>query len=246
MKTAIFSDVHGNLEALQAIVADAKAKGVIQFACLGDVVGYGANPNECIELIRNLNCPIVKGNHDQAAGHPYHLDSFNWYAAVAIEWTQNRLTSENKNWLQELPMSQIVQSFTIVHACLESPSDWIYVLNQTAALWNFAKQTTAVCFNGHTHLPIAYVQVSPTHTKAGMFTKLKIESGNKYLINAGSTGQPRDRQPKASYVIFDSESETVLLQRTEYDIKLAQSKILESGMDLRAAERLSGRLEKGE
>jgi predicted phosphodiesterase len=155
MRFAIFGDIHANLEAFEAVLEDARNQGCTHYICLGDIVGYNANPRECLRLVRSLNCPVVKGNHDDYASADFPLGNFNPLAEFAIQWTRDQLTEEEKQWLRELPLIAEVHGFTIVHATLDAPENWFYVLNQLDAAASFVRQSTELCFFGHTHAPRA-------------------------------------------------------------------------------------------
>jgi len=237
MRFAIFSDIHANLEALQAVLADAEANQCTHYVCLGDVVGYNANPHECIELVRALDCPVVKGNHDEQASQHDDLAGFNPLAEEAINWTRNQLTEEDKQWLRDLRFTRQVRDFTIVHATLDTPNKWGYIFNLLDAAASFNYQHTSLCFYGHTHAPRAYVRDTMVHSVP--FDKLAIEAGKKYFINVGSVGQPRDGDWHASYSIYHVEQQFVELRRIEYDIYTAQDKIVAAGLPQRLADRLA-------
>src|SRR5262245_10364654 len=237
MRFAIFGDIHANLEALQAVMADAEAHGVTHYVCLGDIVGYNANPHECVELVRSLDCPVVKGNHDEQASMTEDLSGFNPLAEEAINWTRRQLTDEDKQWLRDLKMVRQVRDFTIVHATLDTPHKWGYVFNQLDAAASFNYQHTAVCFIGHTHSPKAYVRDGSVRIIP--LDVLALQRGKKYLINVGSVGQPRDGDWRAAYCIYDTSSNEVQLRRLEYDLAGAQKAILEAGLPRRLAERLA-------
>lgn len=236
-KYAILSDIHANLEAFQAVLADAQKQNCTHYVCLGDVVGYGPNPKECLELVRRLDCPVILGNHDEYCASSLDLTGFNPMAADAIRWTRERLSSEEKQWLRSLKYVRTVESFTIVHATLDLPEKWAYVFDKLAAAASFNYQHTAVCFNGHTHVPIAFVR-GPAGIQGGLYTRIKIEVGRKYFINVGSIGQPRDRNPKAAYVIFDLPDNLIELRRVDYDIVATQKKIRAAGLPESLAQRL--------
>ncbi len=178
--------------------------------------------------LRKLNCPIVKGNHDEYAALDDKLTDFRPMATDAIRWTRRQLTTEQKHWLTNLPLVRLVESFTIVHATLDMPEKWGYVMDKLAAASSFSYQKTDVCFYGHTHQPCAFIR--DTIVKGGAFEKLNIERNKKYFINVGSVGQPRDGNPKAAYVIYDLDTNTVTLKRIPYDIDLAQKKIRDAGL----------------
>ena len=237
MRFAIFGDIHANLEALTAVLADAEKHEVTHYVCLGDVVGYNANPRECLEIVRNLDCPVVKGNHDEQASMEDELVGFNPLAEEAINWTRDQLNAEDKQWLRDLKMVRQVRDFTIVHATLDTPHKWGYVFNQLDAAASFNYQHTQLCFYGHTHAPRAYIRDGSV--KSQLLDKLTLERGKKYFINSGSVGQPRDGDWHASYVLYYPDKQLIELRRLEYDIFKAQDKIIEAGLPQRLAERLA-------
>jgi predicted phosphodiesterase len=237
MRIAIFGDIHANLEAFEVVLADAREQGCTSYICLGDVVGYNANPRECLEMVQSLKCPVVKGNHDDYASSDSSLESFNPLAEVAIQWTRDQLTPPEKFWLGGLPLIAKIRGFTVVHASLDDPAGWGYVLNQLDAAASFSKQTTDLCFFGHTHTPRAYIKDSSV---VGMpFDQLILEPGKRYFVNAGSVGQPRDGDWRAAYVVFDLEKRLIQLRRLRYDLEKTQGKILKAGLPPRLADRLA-------
>jgi len=231
MKYAIIADIHANLEALEAVLQDMKQQGCTHTACLGDIVGYNASPKECLDIIRAMNIPCVKGNHDQYCSDDAPLDGFNTNAADAVRWTRRQLTKEDREWLQGLNLVEVVGGFTIVHATLNEPSRWEYVFDRLAAAAHLAHQSTPVCFFGHTHVPVAFVKDSTV--RGGTYSKFRVEPGKQYFINPGSVGQPRDGNPKAAYATYELESGWVELRRVEYDIPGAQGKIDAAGLPRR-------------
>jgi diadenosine tetraphosphatase ApaH/serine/threonine PP2A family protein phosphatase len=178
------------------------------------------------------------GNHDEYCTSDVDLTGFNPMAAEAIRWTRQQLSDEEKSWLRELKYVQHVESFTIVHATLDLPERWAYVFDRLAAQASFNYQHTPVCFNGHTHVPVAFVR-GPNGIQGGLYSKIKIEVGRKYFVNVGSIGQPRDRNPKSSYVIFDLMSNLIELRRVGYDIAMTQKKIRAVSLPESLAERLA-------
>ena len=237
MKYAIIADIHANLEALEVVLEDSKQQNCTHYACIGDVVGYNANPKECLDIIRESAMPCVKGNHDEYCSGTGTLEGFNPHAAEAVNWTRRQLTEEDRKWLQELKYIRLIASFSMVHATLDGPQRWGYVFDKLAAAASFTYQNTGVCFFGHTHVPVAFVRDSVV--RGGTYSKFKVETGKKYFINVGSVGQPRDGIPKAAYVIYDMDESTIELRRLDYDIPTAQAKIRAAGLPERLAERLA-------
>ena len=237
MKYAVIADIHANLEALRVVLEDAKKQNCTHYVCLGDVVGYNANPKECLDIIRDTGMPCVKGNHDEYCSSETNLEGFNPHAAEAIQWTRQQLTEEDRQWLKELKYIRLVASFQIVHATLDGPQRWGYVFDRLAAAASFTYQNTAVCFFGHTHVPVAFIRDSVV--RGGTYSNFKIEPGRKYFVNVGSVGQPRDGNPKAAYAIYDMDEGSVELRRLDYDISAAQAKIMAAGLPPRLAERLA-------
>ncbi len=233
---AIISDIHANLEALDAVLDDARAQGCTHYVCLGDVVGYNADPAACVEVVRQLDCPTVKGNHDAHASIDSSTEGFNELAERAINWTRANLDDTDKHWLQQMRIVRQVRDFTIVHATLDTPDQWGYVLNNLDAVASFTYQHTNVCFFGHTHVPVAYVRDS--HVARVAFGELHLQPHHKYFINAGSVGQPRDGDWRACYCIYDVDEQRVELRRVKYDLVATQKKIRAAGLPPKLAERL--------
>jgi diadenosine tetraphosphatase ApaH/serine/threonine PP2A family protein phosphatase len=206
-------------------------------ACLGDVVGYNANPKECLDTVRAMNIPCVKGNHDEFCSSDTPMEGFSPHAAEAGNWTRGKLTEDDRKWLRELKFLRLVSNFTIVHATLDAPQRWGYVFDKLAAAASFTYQNTPVCFFGHTHVPVAFIRDSVV--RGDSYSKFRVQPGRKYFINVGAVGQPRDGNPKAAYVIYDMDEGSIELRRLEYDIASAQKKILEAGLPARLAERLA-------
>jgi predicted phosphodiesterase len=237
MRFAIFSDIHANLEALEAVLADAQKHKCTHFVCLGDVVGYNANPHECVERIRDMDCPIVKGNHDEQASLLKSSTDFNALAEQAIEWTRDNLTDEDKEWLRGLQLQKQVRDFTIVHATLDTPAQWGYVFNNLDAAASFTYQHTTVCFFGHTHVPMVFIRDDGVRRER--IEHVRIDTSKKYFINAGSVGQPRDGNWRAAYCIYDVDNNIVEQLRVKYDLAAAQKKIIKAGLPQMLAERLA-------
>lgn len=237
MRFAIFGDIHANLHALHAVLSDAREQLCTHYVCMGDVVGYNAFPKQCIEIIRNLECPVVKGNHDEQASMLGDQEGFNPLAEEAMNWTRGQLSAADKEWLRSLRMQRQVRDFTIVHATLDTPHKWGYVFNQLDAAASFSYQHTSVCFIGHTHTPKAYVRDGSVRTIP--LDTLQLQQGKRYLINVGSVGQPRDSDWRSAYCIYDTNTNDVKLRRIEYDLAGAQQAIIDSGLPRKLAERLA-------
>jgi diadenosine tetraphosphatase ApaH/serine/threonine PP2A family protein phosphatase len=237
MRYAIFSDIHANLEAFEAVLADARKNKCMDFVCLGDVVGYNANPHECVERVREMDCPVVKGNHDEQASLIESSRDFNELAEHAIQWTRDNLTEEDKNWLRELRLQRQVRDFTIVHATLDTPAQWGYVFNNLDAAASFTYQHTTVCFFGHTHVPMAFIRDEGVQRQR--IDKIRIAPGKKYFINVGSVGQPRDADWRAAYCIYHIDGGVIEQRRVKYDLATAQKKIIAAGLPPLLAERLA-------
>lgn len=237
MKYAILGDIHSNLEALEAVIYDAKQQGVSKFACTGDIVGYNADPKKCLKMVRDLGAVIVQGNHDYYAGCNQSMDRFTPIAQKSIYWTRKNLSIFDRKYLRNLPYIAETEDFTIVHSSLDTPEDWTYILQKHTAQAHFKNQFNTLCFFGHTHVPSVFIKgdkpVPP------ITDSILIEPDSQYLINVGSVGQPRDKNKKASYAIYDTETKMVAIQRVEYDIELTQQKIRKAGLPFRNALRLA-------
>lgn len=237
MKYAIFGDIHANLEAFQAVLADAEQQGCTDYVCTGDIVGYASDPNECLRIVRDMDCPVVKGNHDEEAILNTSLDGLNPLAKQAMEWTRAQLNEDERDFLTNMKLVRQVADFTIVHATLDTPGSWTYVTNKFDAMASFSYQFTQLCFYGHTHTPRIYVKGDSVEPLEEM--EVNLEMGRKYFINVGSTGQPRDGDWRASYAVYDADNQKVEVRRLEYDIQKAQDKIIDAGLPEMLAHRLS-------
>lgn len=236
MRFAVFSDIHANLEALEAVLADARVNDCTRYVCLGDVVGYNADPVECLKIVRELGCPTVKGNHDEQASFSGSSLEFNEWAEQAIVWTRGQLDKNDRKWLRDLPLQQRVNDFTIVHASLDAPEDWNYVFTTDEAIASFRHQHTPICFFGHTHVPGVFTfdgGVKQNHPGT-----IHTNEGKRYFINAGSVGQPRDGDWRAAYCIFYADENIIEQRRVPYDIDRARKKIIAAGLPRLLADRL--------
>lgn len=237
-KIAFLGDIHANLDALEVVLADARACGVTDFLCVGDVVGYNACPNECCEIIREL-CPVtVCGNHDSYCGTNDPLDDFTPLAAAMVKWSRAALSDENREWLRSLKYVELSMGVTLVHATMDAPEGWGYVFDEFEAESSFAYQKTALCFHGHTHVPVVYELHHGAITRLAP-TVFRLEPGRKYFLNTGSVGQPRDGDPRASYCIYAPADRSIEYRRLEYDVEAAQRRIRNAGLPARLADRLA-------
>ncbi len=235
---AILGDIHSNLDALQVVLDDCRAQGVTDFLCTGDVVGYNACPHECLQIVRDLGCPVVMGNHDHYVSSVQNLDDFNPHAAAVIEWTRSQITDDELAYLRTLPFSATKMGVTLVHATLDNPSAFGYVFDHLQAESHFVHQVTPLCFHGHTHCPMIYEkQLGAVYRIDAQDFRMPI--GRKYFINVGSVGQPRDGDPRAAYAIYSPKDRMVRFRRLEYDIEAAQGRIRAAGLPERLAERLA-------
>jgi putative phosphoesterase len=221
MRYGIIADIHGNLEAFEAVLSKLKGKAD-QVLCAGDVVGYGPNPNECVEMIRGENIPAVAGNHDKALVNEFPLGLFIEAAAEAMRWTQSVITPENLELIKGLPLKLEYPGFDIVHGSLLEPLSE-YLTSMAAAVPTFNLMSKPKLFVGHTHQP------------------LHLKYQDKEILNPGSVGQPRDGDPAAAYLLYDDEKQEVQLFRVEYDIEAVQKKMKAVGLP----ERLISRLKAG-
>jgi predicted phosphodiesterase len=224
MHYAIIADIHSNLAAFEAVLKDMANHGKIEeIWCLGDIVGYGPDPHECIELLRQHKHVCIAGNHDLAAAGKIDIRHFNPHAAAAIKWTAGRLTAVDKFYLESLSLTLQKEDFTLVHGSPREPV-WEYVASITTASDNFDRFNTDYCLVGHSHVPQVFRQgedgkVSSNALHQGVGLML---GKSRLIINPGAVGQPRDNDPRASYAIYESEGKTVRPYRVEYDISLTQ------------------------
>lgn len=239
MRYAVISDIHSNLEALASCLEEIEKLDAQKIVCLGDIVGYNSNPNECIDLLRQKEAVCVMGNHDSRASGLEEPTDFNYHAAAAVYWTREALTPENTLFLKDLPRSAMVDGkFLAIHGWVNDTDR--YILGANDAQKNFAllkDKKTNLCFFGHTHVPITYIE-SEGSVLLNLDESFKVSKEPAYLVNPGSVGQPRDRDPRASFVIYDTKKAAVSFHRVEYDVQSTAEKILAAGLPERLAERL--------
>ena len=240
MKYLILSDVHANLEALDAVLAAAGACDDV--LVLGDMVGYGANPDEAIERIRALpSATVIRGNHDKVATGLESVDGFNHLARYAIQWTASMLKAENREWLAALPAGPKCID-AVVEICHGSPFDEdVYIFDDLDARRALAATERPLCVFGHTHVPAAFRfdgEMQPIGPPRGDRFRLALDEGAKFLVNCGSVGQPRDGDPRAAFGLLDTDERTLTVRRVAYDVATAQAKIIAAGLPEVLAQRL--------
>jgi len=241
MRYAILSDIHANLEALQAVLDRIAALGADTVVCLGDLVGYNANPNECVDIVRRDGIACIMGNHDAVACGLEDPGCFNPAAKESVLWTRERLTLENRSFLRGLPRELPIDVFFICHGSIHDTNR--YIMDDDDVRSNFSlmedmPDRPAVCFYGHTHR-------RAVHRAAGnalvqeRTDEIPLDGKMQYLINPGAVGQPRDGDPQAAFLIYDAKARQVTFYRTEYDIAACQAKIIRAGLPAKLAQRLS-------
>jgi len=238
MKYAILSDIHSNREALEAVLARLREYSPDAFLCLGDIVGYGADPSACLSIVRSLTDNTVRGNHDAAAVDLTDLRYFNPAARHAALWTEKTLEVEEKEYLTSLPLVKITGGMTLFHSSLDSPEEWGYITSTADARASFRLLRTGIGFFGHTHLPVVLAEAGG-EISACFEDRVELNKEIRYLVNVGSVGQPRDRDPRASAGIYDSARQTVEIIRVEYPYEKTQEKIVDAGLPPFLAERLA-------
>lgn len=238
MKAAILSDIHSNLEALQIVIRDIKRRRIKSIFCLGDLVGYGANPNECVEITMKEAKIVVAGNHDWAALEKTDISTFNPVAADAIRWTKQNINKTRLNQLNRLKFTATVDNLLLVHATPETPEQWKYVFSLEDFKQQFQFFKSQLCFIGHSHIPGAAFQDANGYADLIVDNPFPLIESRRYIVNVGSVGQPRDFDPRTTYAIYDGNKHAVEIVRLNYNIPRAQQKILDAGLPEVLAERL--------
>jgi diadenosine tetraphosphatase ApaH/serine/threonine PP2A family protein phosphatase len=239
MRYAVISDIHGNIEALQAVIADIAHRSVDRIVCLGDIVGYYPDPESCIDLVRAESDLCIAGNHDFAAIGLIDTANFTYFAFAAMEWTKSALSSGAKKFLASLPLTAEKNGIFFAHASPASPEQWGYIFpdSEGAIFEAFTAIASPLNFIGHTHWPSIMIQsgdrisLHPEHA-------IRLRPESCYLINAGSVGQPRDFDSRSCYALYDTESQTVSIIRVTYDFTITQRKIRDNHLPIFLAERL--------
>lgn len=237
MRYAVFSDVHANLEAFEAVLGALKTLAIDKYLFVGDIVGYGADPRECVALLKQIGALSVAGNHDWAAARLLEPDDFTENAQEAVLWTWEHITDAEKTFLSGLPLVGEQGDICCVHGTLFHPEEFDYMTDGYKAMGTFDRLKQKICFVGHLHRPGIFVE-----TEERVVFKpaqdLALQAGKRYIINVGSVGQPRDADQRACLCVYDDAASTVEFRRVAYDVASAQKKILAAGLPAYLAERL--------
>ncbi|MFZ4621806.1 MAG: metallophosphoesterase family protein [Bacteroidota bacterium] len=229
MKTAVISDIHGNVEALKSVLERIDSMNISNIVCLGDIVGYGASPNECVALIRSRNIRSVVGNHDKAVTGALSTSNFSLIAKLGVEWTRSVMEKEHIDFMNGLPYSFESNDAHFVHSSPDLPQLFRYLFTQDDAAESFEAFDTKICFIGHTHRPVIFCEDGMTET---------IVAGKRCIVNVGSVGQPRDGDWRACFLVFDEEQFSIEHIRVEYNVDAAAAKIIAAGLPQKLADRL--------
>ena len=239
IRYGIFSDVHSNLEALEAVLQALSAERVDRLLCAGDLVGYGADPVACLERMRGAGVQAVAGNHEWGALGKLPLDWFNEHAQRALEWTAGKLGPQERAYLSELPLTWKDAEVTLAHGSFHEPEKFHYVFEPGSAQECLTRLETPLGFIGHTHVPGFFVEEEPGQVRFSRSDWRELQPGRKLLVNVGSVGQPRDGDPRAAFCVYDTEQRRVEVKRVPYPVERAQRKIREAGLPGFLAERIA-------
>jgi len=239
MKLGIFSDVHSNLTALDAVLALLKEQGADEYLCCGDLVGYGPDPGPCVKRLRQLKMTVVAGNHDYGVLGQTPVSSFNRAAQAAIVWTRKQLKEDDFAFLDSLPLVERVGNFTLVHGSPSAPENWEYIFSVREAAEEMGYFAESCCIVGHSHYPFAVERRNGDTVHLLPHASFDLKPDQKYLVNAGSVGQPRDGDPRACCLLFDTRGRKMTFFRVEYDIPAVQTRIRAAGLPEFLATRLA-------
>ena len=238
MRTGFLCCIHGNLLALEAVARDMESQRLDRVYCLGDVVGYGAQPHECIQFVRERNWPSLLGNHEGALLDPTLGEQFTPIAKMCLYYSMGAMTKSDREWMRSLPLALATDEFQLVHGSPVGPnSNQRYLLTVEAAEEAFGAATHNWVFHGHTHVPMAYFKTDPISYSTEPIWKL--EKNLRAIMNVGSVGQPRDKDPRACYAILDSAASQVELRRVTYDVQRAVAEFKAAGLPEKIADRLA-------
>jgi diadenosine tetraphosphatase ApaH/serine/threonine PP2A family protein phosphatase len=235
VRYGVFGDIHSSIDAFRAVLREMEKARVDGYLCLGDLVGYGPDARECIELTRQLGPVLIAGNHDWAVAGRLGLEYFNTQAQAAVLWTRRALTREDIAWLGGLPLVQEVEDVTLAHGTVHHPETFDYMQTPYDAHLSFQELKTRTAFVGHSHIPVTFFDGLPITYSV----ETRIEFGDRVCIaNPGSVGQPRDEDPRAAYAIFDAETRVFEIRRVAYDVDATVGRILRAGLPPLLGERL--------
>ena len=238
MRYGIFSDVHSNMEAIEAVIGAYKNESIDLYICVGDVVGYAANPNECVDAVRNLCAASVAGNHDLACVDLFPHSYFNSNAIEAVIWTKRVMNNNTNTYLRSLKLIYQNRDLTLAHGTLNGPEKFDYMADIDAASESFPLLETKVCFVGHTHQPGIFVKDASGRIRYARDKKILLNDNSSYIVDVGSVGQPRDGDPKAAYCVYDTVSKVIEIKRQSYDADSTRKKIIEVGLPRFLGDRL--------
>lgn len=230
MRYGIFSDVHANWEALEAVVKAFEKEAIDTYLCVGDIAGYGANPNECIKKVEALAKVCVAGNHDWASVDLLDMEWFNPEAAQALHWQRRQFNEQAACFLRSLEPVYRNKDLTLVHGTLDSPQEFRYMYSSDTAAATFALMKTPASFIGHTHLPGVFVAGEDNRLHYSRQSRVTLKENARYIVNVGSVGQPRDGEPSAAYCVYDTDKASIEIKRVPYDAGCARQKIIAAGL----------------
>ena len=231
MRVALISDIHANLEALEAVLKDIESRRVDAIHCLGDVIGYGCNPRECLELVSRHCDIILQGNHESVMLGLLGYDHLNQLAKVSMNWTSNQITDQDLSIMEGFSMDARIEGAYLVHASPYQPDQWHYILSSSEAEAGLKCLPEPIGFFGHTHLPYTWSISKAGGCRSQVGHDFDADPDNRYLVNVGSVGQPRDNDPRSCYVVYDSEEHEIRYHRVEYDIAATQEKMTAAETD---------------
>lgn len=247
MRYGIISDIHANIEALNVVLASLEKENVDEIICCGDIVGYNANPDECVAKIINLGVRAIMGNHDKALIEPSEERYFNQYGLSAIRWQRTQVTPSHQKFISNLPMKLKIpgpnshDGFQVAHGSLDSSAPFEYIASPMEAVRLSEIMSSNICFIGHSHISGVFSikgHDDIEYQRGSYGLEISLEPGVKYIINVGSVGQPRDRNPQASYAVYDTDMRKATIKRVDYDIEATIAKVMEAGLPLFLADRL--------
>jgi len=238
MRYGIFADVHSNLEAIDAVIQAYKNENIDQYLCLGDVVGYGADPCECVSRVMSLSAITVAGNHDWATVNLFSLENFRFEAAEVIYWTRTQITQTERDFLESLELIYKNTDLTLAHGTIDNPKDFNYMTNGYIAWESLRLLETRVGFVGHSHVPGIFTKGVGDQVGYRQDDSLDLIEGQSYIVNVGSVGQPRDGNPKAAFCIFDTKENRIFIKLVKYDMEKTRKKIIETGLPRSLGDRL--------